>query len=58
VQTIRLRPGEVCRDNTYGLIMTKVRQNAISREADKIKQNNSIDYFYFLFLIPTLNKII
>jgi hypothetical protein len=42
----------------YGLIMTKARQNVISREADKIKQikqNNLIDYFYFLFLISTFN---
>jgi hypothetical protein len=43
----------------YGLITAKARQNGISREAGKIKQieqNNQIDYFYFLFLIPTLNK--
>jgi hypothetical protein len=48
----RKRPGHTA---LYSLITEKARQNVISREADKIKQNNQIDYFYFLFFIPTLN---
>jgi hypothetical protein len=51
-----LSPGHTAH---YGLITAKARQNIISREADKIKQikqNNLFDYFYLLFLIPTLNK--
>jgi hypothetical protein len=33
----RYKPGHTA---LYGLIMAKARQNVISREADKIKQNN------------------
>jgi hypothetical protein len=42
-----------------GLITANARRIVIFRETDKIKQIKSnywIDYSYFLFLIPTLNK--
>jgi hypothetical protein len=41
---------------TACMIAAKTRQNVVSREEDKIKQNNQIYYFHFLFLIPTLSK--